>query len=1124
MKSLSWSRQAVRRLLSGLLLLQLPLLSWAADKQWGRLFTNASFQGDAFPIDINTTALGLATSFGSFERLAFNNNVVLVLTPRHGGQPLYLRDTNEALPPNDIGSLAVVPFNATDAAVTLFSNKTNHGTMWQYFKPVKVPQLVTNETIGSIWILQQDLVVAVYTEPSYKGTRRFVISNCAQFNTSLFGGSIHSYQVMTREAMYAVVRRESKPTEVVLWTDRTFRNIPRGAGLDHSKDPFATYIQVQAGQGHVMGHLYAQAIMLDIPPGLAVATFWSMSFTQPSLVYTTSQVLQWMSSFRVLEASQAPQWNVVSSAVRLSTLKHDLDVKADEMLESTLIANFFELEHGFTRMSVPPGLQVVGYADMGLRGQRRIFPTGTYSYLDTFDQDVPFTLLTMQSFNVLRDTDDATPISPPASDRPPVVCSSWIPQGQRYMNTRFYADVDYPALAGLRCDTLTIPRGLAVVAFDRPWFLGRSRRLVPDPVTGYVRPNDGRPSFQFYSLQVVFMSGDSPSLPSSQVYATDQKFYSFPFPSDNPAMVVNAFGFTLHFDTVPVEAALVLYDKYNFEGNRTIVLRQPVGRSHTWIAKSYQFVSPNDVDRAPQPYVGCYPADFGINVEPIFMTAGEAISSLIYPWNHNIARVSVPNGLVVVVHSNSHFQGECAAWTSDTVLDGFWNASVQSLQVWNATVNRTWCLAPPVETTAMPPPKTSHRRPTTSPRASSLDDDNDQSIFNVSSTPIPTTAYLANEPFVANESTPTPKARTPSLTPMTGALEPPHNDATEAPQDRQKVSTSRHGLTMAVVIICSVVVVALLAVVIPWQRFRDETVYTTSVAQAYSTIQWHDLDLLRLDSPPLPLAHLLATGASGRIFLGTFLDQPVAIKTFLVPKPTPADVQALINEINLVGRLKNPFIVTLEGAAWSHPTNLQAVMEYMNLGDLRCYLASTTSDSFDWQVKLKCAHSVAEGLFYLHSQQLIHRDLKSRNVLLDSTKGAKLADFGSAKDAVYGDTLTAAVGTFRWMAPEMLLFQGYSNAVDIFSLGVILSELTTHQVPYSNQVDVNGRELSDEAIVRRVIHENLRPAFDPNCPVWFRTLGLSCMALNPDERPSATKVMYMLKLHLPDTVGSPDAS
>ncbi|KAF0692985.1 Aste57867_15994 [Aphanomyces stellatus] len=277
-------------------------------------------------------------------------------------------------------------------------------------------------------------------------------------------------------------------------------------------------------------------------------------------------------------------------------------------------------------------------------------------------------------------------------------------------------------------------------------------------------------------------------------------------------------------------------------------------------------------------------------------------------------------------------------------------------------------------------------------------------------------------------------------------------------------------------------------------------------SHTFDALDWGDLDMLRLATAPLPLVHRLATGASGTIYIGSFLGQPVAIK--VLEAPTLGQVQAFIQEIQLAGTLASPFLVALEGAAWTDATDLQAVMEYMDLGDLRTYYMATPS--FPWREKLQCAHAVAEGLFYLHSRQMIHRDVKSRNILLDSIQGTKVGDFGASKDGVYGQvTMTAAVGTYRWMAPEMLLFQGYTNAVDIYSLGVVLSELATHQLPYAEQ-----RDKSDEAILRRVIHEELRPSFDDKCPAWFHTLAMACMAQRPDARPSASQVMYALRQYI----------
>ncbi|KAF0714617.1 Aste57867_3783 [Aphanomyces stellatus] len=212
-----------------------------------------------------------------------------------------------------------------------------------------------------------------------------------------------------------------------------------------------------------------------------------------------------------------------------------------------------------------------------------------------------------------------------------------------------------------------------------------------------------------------------------------------------------------------------------------------------------------------------------------------------------------------------------------------------------------------------------------------------------------------------------------------------------------------------------------------------------------------------------------------------------------------------------MSKFDSPYIVKLVGAVWTRPADLQCVMEYMDGGDLRDYLTHHSPAAFHWSDKYLHIHSIVEGLVYLHSMDIIHRDLKSRNILLDSTKGTKLTDFGISKEDMQA-TMTMGVGTFRWMAPEVVEDQHYTVAADIYSFGCILSEFSTHRIPYEDAKNpANGEPIADTAIMVKVVAGSLKPVFREDCPPWIRELALQCLSTKPDDRPMAVYVAHVLR-------------
>ncbi|KAF0699021.1 Aste57867_10389 [Aphanomyces stellatus] len=257
-------------------------------------------------------------------------------------------------------------------------------------------------------------------------------------------------------------------------------------------------------------------------------------------------------------------------------------------------------------------------------------------------------------------------------------------------------------------------------------------------------------------------------------------------------------------------------------------------------------------------------------------------------------------------------------------------------------------------------------------------------------------------------------------------------------------NTTRFGVVIGVSV-GSAALIGLVAVMVFLRRKfarenaeLEETIKKTQ-APVFSTedeagVKMDVLDLVRLNDKDIKLVRILGTGAFADVWLGTYNDDPVAVKKLHASKISIADLHSFVDEIKLMTQFECKYIVKLIGACWTRPVDVKCVMEYMDGGDLRYYLMAHNADVFTWTQKYTHMHCIVESLAYLHSFGIIHRDLKSRNVLMDSTKVTKLTDFGVSKEDVQ-QTMTMGVGTYRWMAPEVIQEQHYTVAADIYSFG-----------------------------------------------------------------------------------------
>ncbi|KAG3087888.1 hypothetical protein PI125_g18512 [Phytophthora idaei] len=233
-------------------------------------------------------------------------------------------------------------------------------------------------------------------------------------------------------------------------------------------------------------------------------------------------------------------------------------------------------------------------------------------------------------------------------------------------------------------------------------------------------------------------------------------------------------------------------------------------------------------------------------------------------------------------------------------------------------------------------------------------------------------------------------------------------------------------------------------------RISTRSTHSNQSSTAYSL--WNDEELLSLQVKYEEIEDIgtIGSGAFGIVWLVKYRgSQLLASKRLRSDQVTKQRTQAFIEEIKMVAPLDHPNVVRLLG----------------------------------------CGRGYHRGI------------------------SAKVTDFGASRYKSVDETMTAAVGTGRWLAPEVISGSSkYDQSVDVFSFGVVLSEMDTHLIPYEDVRGANGNRLNDIAILQLVATGQLRPRFGASCPPELRLLAGRCLDQDPDKRPPAHVVAYELRV------------
>jgi serine/threonine-protein kinase CTR1 len=226
--------------------------------------------------------------------------------------------------------------------------------------------------------------------------------------------------------------------------------------------------------------------------------------------------------------------------------------------------------------------------------------------------------------------------------------------------------------------------------------------------------------------------------------------------------------------------------------------------------------------------------------------------------------------------------------------------------------------------------------------------------------------------------------------------------------------------------------------------------------------------------------------------VGKWSGQTVVIKT-LEGAFTENDHAQFVREIRIMSRLHHPNITALYGATLelNHPCLVMEYLESSLFDTLKRVLTSERQKSI--------ALDIARGLHYLHGQGVIHRHLKSTNILLNAQEQAKLTDFGLAKVRMASiQTAAERSQAIQWLAPECLRGEVPTLSSDIYSYGIILWEIATNQQCYT--------KLDPDFVL-----SGKREDIPPTVPDVLANLIRRCWHQDPSQRPPITEVIQILE-------------
>ncbi|GLT92354.1 hypothetical protein SLE2022_101940 [Rubroshorea leprosula] len=305
-----------------------------------------------------------------------------------------------------------------------------------------------------------------------------------------------------------------------------------------------------------------------------------------------------------------------------------------------------------------------------------------------------------------------------------------------------------------------------------------------------------------------------------------------------------------------------------------------------------------------------------------------------------------------------------------------------------------------------------------------------------------------------------------------------------------------------------------------------------SVTQRTNNLRVFTISELKSATKNFSRSVMIGEGGFGCVYRGSIksLEDPsqkieVAVKQ-LVKRGLQGHKQ-WVTEVNVLGVVEHQNLVKLVGyCADDDERGMQRLLvyEYMPNGSVESHLSARSETTLSWTMRLRIAQDAARGLMHLHEKmdfQIIFRDFKSSNILLDEQWNAKLSDFGLARlgpSEGLTHVSTAVVGTMGYAAPEYVGTGRLRSKSDVWSYGVFLFELITGRRPLDRNRPKSEQKLlewikpyvSDSKRFHQILDPRLEGKYPLKSAQRLGTVANQCLVKNPKKRPKMSEVLEMV--------------